>query len=154
MAETAPSPKRDQTLVRFINGWPLKNNNNNNKNSTQQGHNIRGAWQSGKVYEHLPRLSGRKEGGKEGRKNGRKGHVGRKEEVPRPAAPSSFVTHTGSYPGSGPMSPAPPTYPPRSTSLLSPFSPSFPMAGKQSCGASHSHRGSLHRGRDRTTPTW
>ena len=27
-------------------------------------------------------------------------------------------------------------------------------AGKQSCGASRSHRGSLHRGRDRTTPTW
>lgn len=37
--------------------------------------------------------------------------------MPRPAAPSSFVTHTGSYPGSGPMSPAPPTYPPRSSSL-------------------------------------
>ena len=37
--------------------------------------------------------------------------------MPRPAAPSSFVTHTGAYPGSGPMSPAPPTYPPRSCSL-------------------------------------
>ena len=36
---------------------------------------------------------------------------------PRPAAPSCFVAHTGSYPGSGPMSPASPTYPPRSCSL-------------------------------------
>lgn len=38
-----PSPKRGSNVLRFINGWPLKNNNNNNKTPTRQGHNIRGA---------------------------------------------------------------------------------------------------------------